>query len=179
MRTVKFLFVVLLLYALLCSCAIEESGFDFIISSSDKTVFDLVTKSYTDTQLFELAMFMGSIEEFNDQYPIECLRKTGDDYRAAFLGKDSIAVAYFDNIGNKSWGWVYDISLLRSDFLDLSLGQSLNDVMTLDPDGSYIFAYAGSDEFPRESVHFTNDGYMFIIEYDDSNIIININEELT
>ncbi len=66
----------------------------------------------------------------------------------------------------------------KSDFNLLSIGQQLADVKMLDPKGDYIFLYTGRADIPRVSTHYTSDGYLITITYDDNNIISKIDFEL-
>ena len=50
--------------------------------------------------------------------------------------------------------------------------------MAIDPNGEYLFLYTGRNDTPKVSSHYTKDGYLITIEYDVSNVIISINEEL-
>ena len=99
-------------------------------------------------------------------------------YRVSYLGHGSIAVFLFDSSGNKIWGNTYSTQLLKSDFDGLVKGQSLDEVKAIDPNGEYLFLYTGRNDTPKVSSHYTKDGYLITIEYDVSNVIISINEEL-
>ena len=132
----------MILLFLLCSCAKGGSDLKIEISPSDKSLIDLVSKIYDEPQLLEISKFNGSIDELNAQYPIECLRREGNCYRAAYLGDGCVAVLRFDNYGNKCWGAeIYNTQWLKSDFDGLEKGQLLAEVMNFDPDGDYIFLY--------------------------------------
>lgn len=155
-----------------------ESNMIVEVSPSDKSLTDLATQTYDERQLTELAQFGGAINELNEKYPIECMRKGNDTYRVSYLGDGSIAVLVFDNSGNKLLGNTYSVQLSKSDFDGLENGQLLEEVQALDPNGEYLFLYTGRNDIPRESSHYTIDGYLITIEYDDSNAIIGIIEEL-
>lgn len=169
---------IIILLFLLCSCAKGGSDLKIETSPADKSLIDLASKIYDEPQLSELAKFNGLIDELNAQYPIECLREDNGTYRAAYLGDGSIAVLLFDNYGNRLWGNIYNTQLLKSDFDGLTKDQSLEEVRTIDPNGEYLFLYTGRNDTPKVSSHYTKDGYLITIEYDASNNIISINEEL-
>ena len=168
----------MILLFLLCSCAKGGNDLKIETSPSDKSLIDLASKIYDEPQLLELAKFNGSIDELNTQYPIECLREDNGTYRVAYLGIGSIAVLLFDNYGNRYWGNIYDTQLLKSDFEVLTKGQLLEEVRKIDPNGEFLFLYTGRNDTPKVSSHYTKDGYLITIEYDSSNNIISINEEL-
>jgi len=174
----RFTLLSIIVLFLLCSCAKGGSDLKIEISPSDKSLIDLASKIYDEPQLLELAKFNGSIGELNAQYPIECLRKDNGTYRAAYLGNGSIAVLLFDNYGNRYWGNIYHTNLLKSDFEGLAKGQLLEEVRKIDPNGEFLFLYTGRNDTPKVSSHYTKDGYLITIEYDASNNIISINEEL-
>lgn len=169
---------IIVLLFLLCSCAKEGSDLKIEPSPSDKRLIDLASKIYDEPQLSELIKFNGLIDELNAQYPIECLRENNGIYRVAYLGDGSIAVLLFDNYGNKFGGNIYNTQLLKSDFEGLTKGKPLEEVRKIDPNGEYLFLYTGRNDTPKVSSHYTKDGYLITIEYDASNSILSINEEL-
>lgn len=180
MRLIKYLSLILLIMILLASCSYSKGGYDLKIkiSPSNKSLVDLVSRLYDESQLLDLVKFNGSIDELNDRYPIECLRENNDTYRVAYLGEESVAVLLFDNDGKKLLGNVYKIQLSKNDFSSLTKGQSLEKVREIDPNGEYLFLYTGRNDIPKVSSHYTKDGYLIAIKYDNSNNILSINEDL-
>lgn len=168
---------VILLLCLLCTCTKGGNNLEVRISSSDKTLIDLASKIYDESQMLEIIRFNGSINELNSKYPIECLRNNEGTYRASYLGKGRVAVILFDNSGNKIFGNIYNALHLKSDFSGLAKGQPLEKVREVDPEGEYLFLYTGRNDTPKLSSHYTKDGYLITIEYDYSNTITNIKEE--
>ena len=179
MRSAKFYFPIFITVMLLviCSCTKGRSDLNIEISPPDKSLVDLASKIYEKTEL-ELMNFSGSLNELNIQYPIECLREDNGMYRVSYLGDESVVVFLFDGFGNKLSGRTYSTQLLKSDFDKLLKGQSLDRVRAIDPNGEYLFLYTGRNDTPKVSSHYTKDGYLITIEYDDSNVITSINEEL-
>ncbi len=151
---------------------------DVNISTSDKNLIELVSRIYDESQLNDISQFNGDINQLNDIYPIECLRKVGEYYRASYLGNYSVAIIIFDNSGKKLKGNIFSIQCLKSDFDELEKGKSLHEVKNIDPKGEYLFLYTGRNDTPRKSSHYTKDGYLITIEYDTSNNILSISEEL-
>lgn len=178
LRMICSLFIVIMLLMMTCSCEKGENNMKAETSASDKSLIELVSQVYDDTQLMEIANFNGSLNELKTKYPIDCLREDNGVYRASYQGNESIAVLLFDKLGNKITGKVCSTLLSKSDFDKIVKGQSLSDVQLLDPNGEYLFLYTGRDDIPRMSSHYTKDGYLITIEYDASNAIINIYEEL-
>lgn len=177
MRVKKFLITIVVLCTF-CSCSKGGNGLGLELSPSDKNLAELVSQTYSDSQLLEIAQFNGSIRELNTHYPIECVRESGNAYRVSYFGDSSIAVITFDDAGNRILGNVYSALRLKADFDVLVNGQSLNNVQKIDPNGEYPFLYTGRNDLPKISTHYTRDGYLITIEYDDSNVISNIQEEL-
>ena len=66
----------------------------------------------------------------------------------------------------------------NADFDALEEGQSLESVQGIDPNGKYLFLYTGRNDVPRRSLHFTKEGYLITIEYNDSNVITSKKMEL-
>lgn len=172
------LFFVFIFACLLYSCA--EGGNDLKIqtSLSSKSLHDLSSKIYEKEELSKIAVFNGSIEQLNKEYPIECIRNNNGAYRVVYLGEEDIAVLLFDSDGNKYRGSIYTVRLTKNDFEHLTEGLTLEDVRKVDPDGEYLFLYTGRNDTPRLSSHYTKDGFLITIEYDSLNNIINKYEEL-
>lgn len=173
-----FAFVLVGMLLLLCSCSNEGFDLDMQLSPSNTSLTDLASTIYNEQQLSALTAFKGSINELNAQYPVECLRKSGNTYRASYLGKDCVAVLIFDSQGDRLSGNLHQTQRLKSDFDSLMIGQALEDVQIIDPCGEYTFLYTGRNDLPKASTHYTMDGYLITVEYDESNTIIGIDTEL-
>ncbi len=180
MRLTKYNFLILIIMMLfmICSCAKGGSDLNIEISPPDKSLVDLASKIYDETELLEFMKFNGSLNELNTKYPIECLREDHGMYRVSYLGDGNLAIFLFDSSGNKLFGSIYSTQSLKSDFDRLVKGQSLDEVRAIDPNGEYLFLYTGRNDAPKVSSHYTKDGYLITIEYDVSNVITSINEEL-
>ena len=166
--------IILSLVLILCSCMNGEEEMDITISPEDKTIIQLAKTRYTNTELEEITAFEGSLEELNEQYPIQCMRTIHDNcYRASYLGVERIAILCFDQNREKYYGWIFDLTQQSSAFRNLKHGQSLEDVLAIDPMGTYWFLITGRGE-PHTSEHYTADGYRIEISYDMSNRIEDI-----
>ncbi len=181
MNKIKRIIILLTLSLMLCACeekqvAKEEVNLEVQISPSDQTIMELSTKIYTETELEEIARFTGNIEDLGKAYPIECIRG-GDTYQISYLGEKQVAMLLYDNEGKHLMGRTYSIVKKRSDFSEITVGDTLEDVQAVDPNGFYMFFYTGIN-WPRISEHCTEDGYMIQIEYDRENVIIGITEWL-
>jgi len=180
MRNIKRSFTLFITLFLLVasSCTKGERDVKTKISPSDKSLLELTTCVYDEKQLMEITGFTGSMSELDARYPIECLRKVADLYRVSYLGEDKVAVLIFDNEGNILMGNCYRTRLLKKDFNELRPGLLLDKVREMDPDGFYPFLYTGRNDYPRESSHYTRDGYLITIQYNTENVIIHIEQEL-
>lgn len=172
------MFVMILLFCVLCSCGKGDGDLKEQLCSPNKNINELVSKIYSDSQLLEIAQQKVTLNELNKQYPVECLRKIGVSYRAAYLGKDSVAIVHFDSNGNRILGKVYSLYLTKADFMNLAVGQPLENVQVVDPQAEYLFLQTGSNSAPRVSTHYTCDGYIVTIEYDEQNAILNVTADL-
>jgi len=151
----------------------------------DKSLMELSTHFYDEQTIEELANFSGTtIGRLDDEYPIECLRELhyGDSvyYRASYLGDGKVVTIEFGDDGYKTATHIYTTWLPKTAFDGLSKGQTLENVMALDPRGSYPFLYTGTSE-PKESTHVTTDGYLVLISYEFdglTTVISNIAVEL-
>lgn len=161
----------------LSSCFRGGSEMKRMVSPSNKTILELSTKNYDDEQLFSIAEFSESIDELNRQYPVECLREMNKGYRATYLGHKRIAVIIFDRNGERIMSHIYSLRTTKEDYNDLNEGGSIDDVITIDPEGEYLFLYSGRNDIPKRSYHYTKDGFLLTIEYDNNNTITNIRVE--
>lgn len=181
LKLVKSFFIItiiILLLCLLCSCTSVSNVLKAKISPADESLIELTSKIYEDSQLTQITQFNGQISELDVKFPIECLRKYNEIYRVAYLGVEKVAILVFDDSGNKILGNIYNVQKLKSDFGGLEKGQSLEDVQKIDPHGEYLFLYTGRNDTPKVSSHYTKDGYLITIEYDDTGTIMSIMEEL-
>lgn len=166
----------LLIILLFESC--EQGKFSLKVSANDKTIADLSSKRYSDSELANIAEFDGSVDELDDKYPIECVRSYYKGYRVSYLGDGNVAALVFDSHGDKQWGRVHKTRLSKADFGAIKNGEAVADVMALDPDGEFLFLYTGSDDAPRVSSHYTTDGYLISVWYDDSYKVEKVEHEL-
>ncbi len=180
MKLIKRILFIAIAFACLLflfSCGKGEGKLKIELSPTDQTVNELATTVYTKEQLSEIAHFNGTLDDLNAQYPIECIREVFGIYRISYLGDKTIAVILFDDTGSLLFGNTYSTQLFRSEFEALSEGQTLEQVRTIDPNGEYLFLYTGRNDTPKISSHYTRDGYLITVEYDDLNVIQKIQEE--
>lgn len=181
MKYIKCFVVLFAMILLLTSC--DSNNFDsknvlgVQLSPDNINIAELSTKKYLDDELNSIANFEGTVEDLNRIYPVECFREFKDGYRIVYCGESKICYLTFDINGVKVFGRVYDCLKTKDDFIDIILGQSVDSVIAIDPKGDYVFLYTES-EGSRISTHFTKDGYMIMIHYDDSLLVEKIDCEL-
>lgn len=178
MRYIKYFIIILFLLCILSACKEGDNNLNIEISSPEKNITDLVKKTYRRSQLMDIVQLEVSLQELNTKYPIECIRKIGNLYRVSYLGDFNIAMIVFDSNGNKILGNIYNTVLAKSDFHKLNVGQLLEDVQKIDPYGEYLFLYTGRNDSPRVSTHYTKDGYIIVIKYNDNDVIVSIDFNL-
>ena len=93
MRLTRYYILIFIIVMLLVICSCTKGGGDLNIEISppDKSLVDLASKIYDETELLELMKFNGSLNELNIKYPIECLREDSGMYRVSYLGDESVA----------------------------------------------------------------------------------------
>ena len=153
----------------------ETPSVDFETSPDDKTVFDLSTRVYDEGQLHKIENFKGPIEKLDEEYPVECIRALQDGtYRVSYLGEESVVSVWLDKYGDTDYAKIFSVKLSKSDFDGLSRGASFDEVRELDPDGDYSFIYSNTYVPQNISYHYTKDGYLITITYDDALTITDI-----
>lgn len=153
---------------------IEGDSWLVELSPPDKTLFELATKIYSDSELEEIVQFEGTVAELNEQYPVECVKKYVNDsgdlwYLVSYLGNSSIVAINFDDNGNR-WDLdevVYHPLQSKAVFDDLVIGRdTMEDVQKIDPQGDYLLTSGGMFCL---SAHCTTDGYLLRILYEWDN----------
>ena len=162
-RKIAFILVAMMI-CLFGGCSEDENGIS--VSDSRYKIHDLVTRIYTESELSEIKTYKGSIFEFDEKYPIECVRKNHERYTVSYLGENKVLIATFDSNGSFIYSWKYHMSGLKSDFDAVSAGWSIDQILEIDPNGTYFFLYTGRIDPPYISIHCTKDGYMINIEYE-------------
>ncbi len=89
----------------------------------------------------------------------------------AFFGETRLLVCYYDVDGVflGSLKKLYSIESVKFD--SITVGSSLQDVIALDPNGSYLFLYTGRNDLPKVSMHYTLDKQEVVITYDENNVV--------
>lgn len=178
MKYIKCVVLCTTLICLLCACTKGDNNLLVETSPENKTIIELATQVYSNSQLTTIAQFEGTINELSQAYSIDCVRSTQNGYRVSFLGEQSVAIIQFNNDGDKIIGNVHKLSLMSCDYEWQSSLKTLDDIQKIDPNGEFLFLYAGRNDIPKISSHYTKDGYIVIIEYNDNNQIVNITQEL-
>lgn len=188
MRRIFVLSVFLIICAIFPSCINErhhDGTMNYIRNidnalekSSNKNILELSSNCYSEGQLAEIIQFNGTIGEYNDNFPIDCIRRDFYGFRVAYYGNIGIAIVRFNDLGEKLTGEIVSTKKCKNDFSQLSYGDELQIVRTIDPEGQYLFLETGRNDYPKVSTHYTSDGYLITIEYDELHLITNITEEL-
>lgn len=178
MKHISHIVVLIMLMCVLSSCGNMENEPQEMDCSPDESILELVSKRYSNSQLDEIAQSELTLDEMNEKYPIECVRKIETAYRVAYLGNEKVAVIMFDGNGSKTVGKVYGLNLKKADFDKLAIGQKLTDVQTIDPKGEYLFLQTGRNDAPKVSNHYTTDGYLVEVEYDEENTVVSVTSAL-
>ena len=186
MKKLKIISFVVVIICLLCSCGKKENEpFDIEkCVSPNKNINRMFLKKYSQDEIEKIRKFDGTIEELNKEYPIKCVRKYVDNeyygtyYRISYLGEKSIGQVWYYADTEEFQVWRYNYSCPKRNFKKFKVGTHLDEVMETDPDGDYIFLYTGMTDAPKTSEHYTKDGYLITIDYDDDCKITKINEEL-
>ena len=182
MKKLKTISFVVAIICLLCSCVKKENEpFDIEkCVSPNININRMFLKKYSQDEIEKIRKFDGTIEELNKEYPIKCVRKYDSDncYRISYLGENNIVQVWYLANEEKVYPILYKFSCPKKKLEKLKLGTSVEEVQETDPDGDYAFLYVSSDEAPLISEHYTKDGYLITIDYDDDYKITKINEEL-
>lgn len=122
--------------------------------------------NYTDDEIDEIHSFAGNYDDLISRYPKGLFIKT--ERKACYYGKNKALIVSFDDSMNKVINAEWQLSLTRSEFEKIQVGESYSEVMKMDPGGNYMAFYMGLQLPIKESYHFTKDGYICTISYDDN-----------
>jgi len=138
------------------------------VSDEDKSINDLLTTIYSNTQLEEMDDLDLPLEEMHKKYPIQCLRENSNKYRVSYRSESDILVISFDLVdGRKRFSLKWPFSKrTSSELLELEVGAYVYDIMEFDENGDYYFLSAG-DSKTKISTHYTLDGYLIELTFDD------------
>ena len=135
------------------------------------------TMVYTDEEISKITDFAGSLEELTSHYITNYLHENKLGHCVIYRGETKIAILFFDTEGEKITSYVQTPVVSKEAFSSLSVGNTLEEVRTIDPGGDYPFLYAGRNDVPAISMHYTTDGYCITIEYDEYHVIESIKIE--
>ena len=134
------------------------------VSSAYKKTNDLITHYYTAEEIEEMMQFSGNIVELNEKYPIECVRQGYNNYYyVRYCGEDCVVTFAFDENGNNEDVWKQKVSLPKSAFDELHVGNYGTEVWAIDPKGGYRSGFSFSE-------HYTADGYYIYLTYENAQI---------
>lgn len=144
------------------------------LSDPEINITELITIRYSNEQLEKIKAFDGNIDELNVKYPIQCLRKIDDNYNVLFLSEDKILLVVYNEDGVRLFCYIYNLSKEAAAFEYINIGDPIEKVQKIDPFGEFLFLYAGRNDIPHNSTHYTNDGFFIQISYDENNVVTSI-----
>ena len=168
--------IALLLF--LSSCVYERDVEEMIKQCKGKNVTEITATVYSDNELDQICNFKGNLAQYSRTYLIECIREEDAGKRAVYRGDSGFAIIYFNQDGEKLLGEVVHSSLFLQNFTQFKEGDSLESVRNLDPDGKYTFLETGKNDTPKTSIHYTKDGFLILIHYNQENKIVKIETTL-
>ena len=146
---------------------------------------EIVEYDYTDEELYEIADCLGKKEDillhyYTDKVKTIMLLQNPNDETGTeegslvvYRGKTKILMLTFDSCGNKLSSEFHEMNVKKDAFDTIRVGSMLSEVQTVDPTGGYFFLYTGRND-PRVSAHYTTDGFLINITYDNHNVVENI-----
>lgn len=158
--------------------AIERT---FYVETSKATdnVNNLITKIYTDKELDEINSLKLNYKELNKLYLIECVRYVNNfEYCVTYKGEGKYLIIKFNKSGEKKSSQIYNSQHEKSSFSFIKFGDKFSNIKDFDDSGFYHFWYAGNVESEYKSYHYTTDGYIIILTYDEYLEVIGIEEQL-
>lgn len=147
--------------------ATENAAKDGFVYECDE---DIV---YTNEQLEAIIAYEGTKTDFLELYPTPYMAEYADFSQLVYYSDTSVADIHFGRDGErkKYWFELANISVPKNNFSVIKIGDSLFDVIEIDPKGDYNVTSLYGSGSAQLSKHFTSDRYMIWIYYDQSNLI--------
>lgn len=165
---------------------------------SKEELLNLVSDDFLDLLLFnkysnnDLKKIEKDIKEYNldlesldAKYKIECIREDNlilpnGGYRVVYRSKNKYLFVYFDKQGKKYWSNITEMVKEKSTYDYIRIGKDTKSkVFSKSLSSSTISDYFFSKSHNvKKSVHYTKDGYILIFDYDDKDIVRNIQVEI-
>ena len=138
------------------------------IIESNVNIFDVLECEYSPDEIQNIMNMRVTLPELNEKYPVKCLKMHNDAYYAYYRSDENLLILLYDREGvKKNYRLCFpDVSCDR--LTSITSGTSLTEVQSIDPKAHYTFLYAGDINFPKVSTHYTTDGYMVQITYDEN-----------
>ena len=133
-----------------------------------QNIHSLTATTYNNDGLEEIKNFEGTYYELGAKHPGGCTKTVGGSLRVTFLGEGRIAVLMFDAQGNKLSGNVYTTTCTLSDLSGLQVGDTMEKVKQVHPDAYFPLITMDKDRVRSE--HYTSDGFMVTVFYENDQI---------
>ena len=163
---------------MLSACTGGVKLMEIEITPVEANINDIILEEYSESTLKKICALNGNIHEYNRAYPIECIRNSVNGYRVIYRGSSHIALIWFDEAGEKIYTQLVELRNTAADYMEIELGETLETVRSMYPEGVYLFGSTGRNDAPRISSHYTIDGYIVYISYDSNYEVESITTEL-
>lgn len=176
---IKTILITIIILLCLTSCEIKgRSDMQILLSDRNQTIYELITNIYTIDQLKHIEQSNYNYDDLCLNYPVQCIRKEGDIYRVIYRAKDRLLILYYNQYGELLLHKQVTLNIVKKEFDQINQQYDVYDVKAIDETGEYDFLYVGDTEIPKVSVHYTKDGYLLHIEYDERWRVIKVSWEL-
>lgn len=146
--------------------------YSYKLGISNKDFKDI--KEYSEENLDIINSLDVDINELNKQYPIERIRQNENNFQVIYRSSQSVLILNYSLNGKKNYSNKYTTTKLKDDFNKITIGNTIDFVQKFDKDGSFPFMYIGRNDLPLISYHYTMDGYLIELTYDDDFRVMDI-----
>ncbi len=183
MVKIRLFIIIFLLFIFFCGCSggneMNQERDVFQITNNELPSNELITRKIKINSSNDFCWL--TIEEIDNKFNIECLRKVGDIYYAVFDTYDYGLLYLVFSINNDSTNYDHyhvvsyffpEKSPNSNSFDGIIVNESsMSDVEIIDPLGVYLYGFGRVDQNDF-SCHITNDGYIVLIYYNISEPIV-------
>lgn len=166
------------------SSSVDSDTDDTSVDSSSEDSVDgdvsieKVIIGYTSDEIMAIHEFEGTKEALLSKYPDGRAQKEGESTLIYYYGDDFIVEVFYSNDEDiDPFVLVINSERTKSEFYKLETGTGLEEVREFAPKMWCNFDSAGRQDIPRESYHYTTDGYMITIEYDENSAVCKITDK--
>ena len=155
---------------MLFACTASNNLADYAEISESQNSLEYISAEKEYSKLLEVLSDKPSIETLHKTVCIDFIKIVRDGYSTLFLTDEGLVEVKFDANKNhlSTKRIILNPDISESDMAQISVGDSLAFVRSVDPQGDYSFLYTSHNGIPAISNHYLENGTCYTIHYDET-----------